>query len=60
MQKQKIVVVVLGGVVTDVFCDTDADVELIDFDNLRECDPAEADAADKRVAECRETMKEVL
>lgn len=32
--KQKIVIVVLGGVVTDVYSSSPSEVEVIDFDNI--------------------------
>jgi hypothetical protein len=40
--KPKIVVTVYGGVVNDVYCDIDADVAVLDFDNEEIGEPTEA------------------
>ena len=52
----KIVIVVDGGVVTSVLADEGADVEvqLIDWDNIRENDPDEIirDEADRHLDQC--------
>lgn len=57
MPKRKIVIVISGGNLTEVYCTDQADVELLDYDNAEtEEQEAEMDAACKQADQ---SMKKV-